>query len=115
MQYLLMIHTSEKTMQSASKEDIGAMMAACGAYTKAMKEGGAWIAGERLHPSSNATTFRVQNGKTQVPNGPYAEVKEQLGGYYLIEAPDLDAAVGWAARCPGAAQGAIEVRPVWAM
>ncbi len=115
MQYLLMIYSDEKAMQSASKDDIGAMMAAYGAYTKAMKEGGAWIGGERLHPSSTATTVRVQNGKTQVLNGPYAEVKEQLGGYYLIEAPDLDAAIGWAARCPGASVGAIEVRPIWAM
>ena len=114
MQYLLMIHSDEKAMQSASKDDIGAMMAAYGAYTNAMKQAGAWVGGERLHPASTATTVRVQNGKTQVLNGPYAEVKEQLGGYYLIEAPDLDAAIGWAARCPGAAQGAIEVRPIWA-
>jgi hypothetical protein len=57
----------------------------------------------------------VQNGKTQVLNGPYAEVKEQLGGYFLIDAPDLDAATSWAARCPGAQYGAIEVRPIWEM
>ena len=100
MQYLLMIHSDEKAMQSASKDDIGAMMAAYGAYTNAMKEAGVYVGGEKLHPASTATTVRVQNGKTQVLNGPYAEVKEQLGGYYLIEAPDLDAAIGWAARCP---------------
>ncbi len=95
--------------------DIGAMLSAYGAYTKAMKEAGAWVGGERLRPSSTATTVRVQNGKTQVLNGPYAEVKEQLGGYYLVEAADLDAAIGWAARCPGASRGAIEVRPIWPM
>ncbi len=115
MQYLLMIHADEKAMQSASKEDSGAMMAAYGAYTNAMKQAGVYVGGERLHPSSTATTVRAQNGKTQVLNGPYAEVKEQLGGYYLIEAPDLDAAISWAARCPGASYGAIEVRPIWAM
>jgi hypothetical protein len=115
MQYLLMIHGDEAAMQQARKEDIQGMMAAYGAYTQAMKEAGAYRGGERLHPSSNATVVRMQNGKTSVLNGPYAEVKEQLGGYYVIEAADLDAAIGWAARCPGAQFGAIEVRPIWAM
>ncbi len=115
MQYLLMIHSDEKAMQSAPKDAIASMMAAYGAYTQAMKEGGAYIGGERLQPSSTATVVRKANGKTQVLNGPYAEVKEQLGGYYVIEAPDLDAAIGWAARCPGAQTGAIEVRPIWPM
>ncbi len=115
MQYLLMIHGDEKAMQSASKDDIGAMLAAYGAYTNAMKEAGVHVAGERLQPSSTATVVRASNGKTQVLNGPYAEVKEQLGGYYVIEAPDLDGAIAWAARCPGAQRGAIEVRPIWPM
>jgi hypothetical protein len=112
MQYLLMIHSDEAAMQQARKEDIQGIMAAYGAYTQAMKEAGAYLGGERLHPSSNATVVRAQNGKTSVLNGPYAEIKEQLGGYYLIEAADLDAAIGWAARCPGAQFGAIEVRPI---
>ena len=115
MQYLLMIHGDEAAMQQARKEDMQAMMSAYGAYTQAMKEAGVYLGGERLHPSSNATVVRAQNGKTSVLNGPYAEVKEQLGGYYVIEAADLDAAIGWAARCPGAQFGAIEVRPIWAM
>ncbi len=115
MQYLLMIHSDEAAMQQARNEDRQAMTAAYGAYTQAMKEAGAWRGGERLHPSSNATVVRAQNGKTSVLNGPYAEVKEQLGGYYVIEAADLDAAIGWAARCPGAQFGAIEVRPIWPM
>ena len=115
MQYLLMIHSDEAAMQQARKEDIQGIMAAYGAYTQAMKEAGVYLGGERLHPSSNATVVRAQNGKTSVLNGPYAEVKEQLGGYYVIEASDLDAAIGWAARCPGAQFGAIEVRPIWAM
>ena len=115
MRYLLMIHNDEKAMQAAPKDAVASMMAAYGAYTAAMKEAGVWIAGERLHPSPNGTVVRVKDGKAQVLNGPYAEIKEQLGGYYLIEAADLDAAIAWAARCPGAATGAIEVRPIWAM
>jgi hypothetical protein len=115
MQYLLMIHSDEAAMQQARKEDMQGMMAAYGAYTQALQAEGVYRAGERLHPSSTATVVRMQNGKTSVLNGPYAEVKEQLGGYYVIEAADLDAAIGWAARCPGAQYGAIEVRPIWAM
>jgi hypothetical protein len=72
-------------------------------------------AGDPLQPSSTATTVRVKGGKTEVLNGPYAETKEQLGGYYLIDVPDLDAALSWAARCPGASVGTIEVRPIMAM
>ena len=115
MQYLLMIHRDEKALQTLTKDDAATVMAAYGAYTKAMSEAGVRVAGERLHPSTTATVVRVKDGKTSVLNGPYAEIKEQLGGYYLIEAPDLDAAISWAARCPGAATGAIEVRPIWAM
>lgn len=115
MRYLLMIHLDEKAMETARKEDAGRIMAAYGAYTAAMKAAGVWIGGERLHPSATATVVRVKDDKPLVLNGPYAEIKEQLGGYYLIEARDLDDAIAWAARCPGAAAGAIEVRPIWAM
>jgi hypothetical protein len=113
MQYLLMIHVDETAMANARKEDAQAVMAAYGGYTQAMREAGVWRGGERLHPAANAAVVRIRDGKTSVVNGPYAETKEQLGGYYLIEAPDLDAAIAWAARCPGAAHGAIEVRPIW--
>ena len=82
---------------------------------EAMKKAGVYIGGNRLQPTSTATTVRAQNGKSNVLDGPYAETKEQLGGYYMIEAPDLDAALAWAARCPGATYGAIEVRPIWVM
>jgi hypothetical protein len=115
MQYILLIHADEAAMETARKEDIGAMMAAYGAYTQALQAAGVARGGERLHPSSSATIVRNKNGKTSVVNGPYAEAKEQLGGYYVIEAPDLDAAIAWAARCPGAQHGAMEVRPIWAM
>jgi hypothetical protein len=115
MQYLLMIHQDETAMQKARAEDGAAMMAAYGAYTQAMREAGILRGGERLHPSSSATVVRMKDGKPSVLNGPYAEIKEQLGGYYMIDVPDIDAAIGWAARCPGAQHGAIEVRPIHAM
>ncbi len=115
MQYLLMIHNDEKTILGASPEQNGARLAAYGSYMKAMADAGVSKGGQRLHPSATATTVRVKNGKTSVLNGPYAEVKEQLGGYFLIDAPDLDQAISWAARCPGAQDGAIEVRPIWEM
>jgi hypothetical protein len=85
------------------------------AYTEALKKAGAYVAAERLQPTATATTVRVADGKTQVLNGPYTETKEQLGGFFMIEAPDLDAALAWAARCPGAQHGIMEVRPVWTM
>jgi hypothetical protein len=113
MKYLLLIYGNEAAMLGADKKSVDQMMAAYGAYTEAMKKAGAWVGGERLRPTGDATTVRGSNGKTQVLNGPYAETKEQLGGYYMIEAPDLDAALSWASRCPGAQFGAIEVRPIW--
>ena len=115
MQYMLMIFGNESGRQKYSKEENNQMFAAYGAYTQAMKQAGVMKAGDPLQPSSTATTVRVKGGKTEVLNGPYAETKEQLGGYYIIDVPDLDAALAWAARCPGASSGALEVRPVWAM
>jgi len=115
MQYLLLIYGNEKAMLSASKEVAAKMMAAYTAYTEAMKKAGVYIGGNRLKPTASATTVRAPDGKTGVVDGPFAETKEQLGGYYMIEAPDLDSALSWAARCPGAAHGAIEVRPIWTM
>jgi hypothetical protein len=115
MQYLLLIHGEEGRFATMPKSDVEKMVGAYGAYTQALKDAGAWRAGERLQPSTTATVVRAKNGKTSVLNGPYAEVKEQLAGYYVIEAKDLDAAIGWAARCPGASDGAMEVRPIWSM
>ena len=74
---------------------------------------GVWLASNRLRPTSEATTVRNRDGKKSVLNGPFAETKEQLAGFYLMEAPDLDGALAWAARCPGATHGSIEVRPTW--
>src|SRR5215470_11514102 len=115
MQYLLMIYRNEANMLAASKETNERTMAAYAAYTEAMKKAGVYVGGNRLQPTTTATTVRNPNGKASVLDGPFAETKEQLGGYYLIDAPDLDAALSWAARCPGAAHGSIEVRPIWEM
>jgi hypothetical protein len=115
MQYLLMIYSDESKMAGATKSDTEQMMAAYGAYSQALEKAGVMVGGERLQPTSASTTVRVAKGKTEVLNGPYAETREQLGGYYIVEATDLDAAISWAARCPGAAYGSIEVRPIWPM
>jgi hypothetical protein len=90
-------------------------MAAYTAYTEALRKAGALVGSNRLRNSDAATTVRVTDGKSQVLNGPFTDTKEQLAGYYLIETPDLDAALSWAARCPGASHGSVEVRPIWSM
>jgi hypothetical protein len=115
MKYMLLLFASEAAQQAASKADTDQMHATYGAYTQAMIKAGVMGGGERLKPSTSATTVRISGGKTKVVNGPYAESKEQLGGYYIVEAPDLDAALSWAARCPAASHGAVEVRPIWPM
>jgi hypothetical protein len=115
MKYMLLLYGNEANVLAASKETAGQMIAAYGAYTEALKKASAYVDSGRLRPTSSGTTVRVVNGKTEVLDGPYAETKEQLGGYYMIEVPDLDAALSWAARCPGAGHGTIEVRPLWVM
>ncbi len=112
MQYLLMIVGDKEPVDKAHADDMKNLMGAFMAYTRAMREAGVMIAGDPLQPISTATTVRVRDGKTQVLDGPFAESKEQLGGYYLIDVPDLDTALSWAERCPGAQYGAIEVRPI---
>jgi hypothetical protein len=115
MKYLLMVYGSEQAMRALSKETMDQAMAAYGAYSEALKKAGVLAGFNRLRPTKSASTVRVSDGKTQVLDGPYAETKEQLGGYFLIDVPDLDAALSWAARCPGASHGAVEVRPIWEM
>jgi hypothetical protein len=115
MKYLLLIYSNEAAAQAASKAQTDQMIAAYGAYTEAVTKAGILAGSNRLQRSTAASTVRVANGKTQVLDGPYAESKEQLAGYYMIDVPDLDAALSWAARCPGASHGAVEVRPIWAM
>ena len=115
MQYLLMLYAEESGWNKLTKEQQEQGVAAYRAYTEALQKAGALKGSNRLQPTSAATTVRVTNGKSQVLDGPYVESKEQIGGYYLIDVPDLDAAISWAARCPGAGHGTIEVRPVWSM
>jgi hypothetical protein len=113
MQYLLMLYTDEAQWPKMSKSEQEQGYAAYMAYSEALKAAGAMKGSNRLQPTGTATTVRNTNGKTQVLDGPYVESKEQLGGYFLIDAPDLDSALSWAARCPGANHGVVEVRPVW--
>jgi len=113
MQYLLSIYTDEAGWAKLPPEQQKQGVAAYVAYTEALKSAGVWVNSNRLRPSSTATTVRTTDGKTQVLDGPYAESKEQLAGYYLIDVPNLDEALSWAARCPGAQHGVMEVRAVW--
>jgi hypothetical protein len=95
-----------------SPADRQAMSAEYGTYTQSIVQSGHFKAGDGLQPTTTATTVRVREGKTLTTDGPFAETREQLGGYYLVEAKDLDAAIALAARIPGARDGSIEVRPV---
>jgi len=115
MQYMLLIYSDESAGQKATPEQITQTLAAYRAYTEALRTAGALVASDRLKSVATATTVHIANGKTEVLNGPYAETREQLGGYYQIEAADLDEALSWAARCPAASHGHVEVRPVWQM
>ena len=115
MEYLLLIHSDDKAFASMPAEAAGQALAAYGAYSEALRKADILRSSNRLRPADAATTVRVRDGKTEVLNGPFIETREQLGGYYLINVPDLDTALSWAARCPGASHGAVEVRPVWDM
>ncbi|MFS8111205.1 YciI family protein [Rhizobium jaguaris] len=112
MQYMLLVYRSEAKYKNATKEQKAETFAAYAAYTEILKKAGAFVAGSGLQDSSTATVVRAPDGGPTVLNGPYIESSEQLGGYYLIEAADLDGAIAWAARCPGARQDTVEVRPL---
>jgi hypothetical protein len=112
MRYLLLIYGPEQTEQP-SPEEQAAVMQAYDAFTKNVKARDAYLGGEALEPTPTATTVRVRDGQTLTTDGPFAETKEALGGYYLVEAKDLDEAIEYAAAIPGATFGSIEVRPIW--
>ena len=112
MKYLLLIYSDEKADANMSKEEADAWMGEYWAYTEAMQKAGVSLAGDALQPTATATTVRVQDGKKLTTHGPFAETKEQLGGYYLLNCNNLDEAIDWAAKCPGARAGSIEVRPI---
>jgi hypothetical protein len=111
MRYMLLIYSEEPTIEP-SPDEIDAVMAEWWAYDSAIKESGVYIAGDALQPSQTATTVRLKGDERVVTDGPFAETREVLGGYYLIDVPDLDAALDWAAKCPGAKYGSMEVRPI---
>jgi len=113
MQYMLLIYSPNPPPYADLPP--AQQFAPWAAYSKALRDAGAMVAGEKLAAATTATTVRLRDGARQVQDGPYAAAKEELGGYYIIEAPDLDRALEWAARCPAAAYGAIEVRPIDAM
>ncbi|HEY8142003.1 MAG TPA: YciI family protein [Kofleriaceae bacterium] len=112
MQYLLLIYDDEKKLATMPEAEQGQFFAAYFEFTRAIKESGHHKAGDALQPTSMATSVRVREGKTLSTDGPFAETREQLGGYYLVEAKDLDEAISIAARIPSAKIGTIEVRPV---
>ena len=114
MQYMILIYGDEKNFAQMANNPAAqkAMYEAFGKYGGDMRAAGVLRGGAELKPTSTATTVRVKNGKTVTTDGPFAETKEQLGGFYTIDVPNLDEAVKWAARCPAAQGGSIEVRPV---
>jgi len=115
MKYMLMAYVNESGWPTMTKAEQEQGMAAYMAYGEALTKAGALVGSNRLQPSSTAATVRLANGKSQVLDGPFVESKEQLGGYFLIDVADLDAALSWAARCPAADHGVVEVRAIWGM
>ncbi len=113
MQYMLLIYGDVNRFLKLTPEEQKQMQGAYQSFLEAVKNAGVYQASGRLQPTSAATSVRVANGKTQVLNGPYMETKEQLGGFFLIDVPDLDAAISWAARCPASTHGTVEIRPMW--
>ena len=115
MQYMLLIYSDERASESMPRDQMTEIIDAHMAYGQALSDAKVVVGSNRLRPTSAATTVRTVDGQTKVLDGPFAETKEQLGGYYLIEVPDLDAALDWAKRCPAARYGTVEVRPIWVM
>jgi len=109
MRFMLLIHEDDDDRV----EHMDERMPHCAAYAEAMRNAGSYVCGERLRAVSSTTSVRVSGGETRVIDGPYAEAKEQLGGFHVIDVPDLDTALQWAARCPSASRGVVEVRPIW--
>jgi hypothetical protein len=113
MRYLLMIYGDESV--DLNPDEMQKVMGAYDAFTNEVKSAGAMQAAEALQPTATATTVRVRNGETLITDGPFADTKEQLGGFYLLDCKNLDEAVAYAAKIPGAQGGSIEVRPIWEM
>ncbi len=112
MRYLCLIYEDEKWWEKATEADMQKGMAEYNAFNESIKKSGNYVGGEALQPTKTATSVRVRNGKLSTTDGPYVETKEQLGGYYLIKAKDLNEAVQVASKIPGARNGTVEVRPI---
>ena len=112
MKYALTIYGDEAQRENATPEQMQEVSQAYGAVTQEMQGKGVLVAGEGLYPTPTATTLRVREGDRQVTDGPFAETKEQLGGFYVLDVKDLDEAIEWAAKIPGAQLGSVEIRPV---
>jgi hypothetical protein len=115
MRYLMLICTDEAAMLAADPDQASAMLAEYGVFGEEMTERGVLTGGERLRPSLDATSVRVRDGEVLATDGPFAETKEQIGGFYLVDCKDLDDAIEIASKVPGARAGTIEVRPIWEM
>ena len=115
MKYILLIYEDEKQFANLTKEQGAAIFQEYGTFTDNIKKSGHLVVGEPLDPTPTAKTVRVRGGKTQSTDGPFAETREQLGGFYIIEAKNMDEGVGIAARVPSARVGSIEVRPIMKM
>jgi hypothetical protein len=112
MEYLILIYNDERNYGSATEAQLKEMYQQYGAYTQELVKAGIMKGGNELKPIATATTVRIRGGKVLTTDGPFAETKEQLGGYYLIDVSNLDEAVKWGSKCPGAKTGSIEVRPI---
>ena len=112
MQYMLLIYVDPSAAPDPASPEGQNGHAAWNTYTEAMREGGVHVAGEALQPTQTATTVRSRGGETLTVDGPFAETKEILGGFYILDVPDLDAALSWAQRAPNTSYGSVEVRPV---
>ena len=115
MRYMLLIYSDEAIDEAMSPQEMGALIEDYGKFSAELEASGAMLGGERLRPVADATTVRIRNGETLHTDGPFAETKEAFGGYYMIEAANLDAALEWAKKIPSAAHGSVEVRPIWEM
>jgi hypothetical protein len=113
MKYLLLIHSDERAEAKMPPQEMESLMADYAKFTERLKATGVYVGGQRLRPTSSATTVRIRSGETLTSDGPFAETKEQLGGFFMIEAKDMAEAVSWGAKVPSAKHGSIEVRPVW--
>ena len=115
MKYICLGYLKPGTFEGMTEDERNAVLDECFEHNDHLRANGHVVADLALQPATTAWTLRWKNGKVTTTDGPYAETKEQLGGFFIIDVPDLDAAISWAARCPTASDGTIEVRPVWTM